>query len=59
MVLAFINGNNVTGQRGVSHWIHPDQQDEYQDIYVLITNYETIASQNQPSQVGIPLLELS
>ena len=40
-----------TGQAGVSHWIFPEQREEFRELKVLASNFKHIADQEKPSRV--------
>ena len=57
--IIYSNTMLLTGPAGVSHWAVEAQRDLYQELHVLNTNFEAIASQDRPTQVGAcPLLPM-
>ena len=38
---------DFSGPEGVSHWIHPHQREEFDDLKVLIGNYRAIRAEKQ------------
>ena len=38
---------HFSGPAGVSHWVHPSQQEEFRDLKVLVENFKAIRGINQ------------